>query len=432
MDTTYHLKNTTKKQFCIIILSIIMGWILLTLAYSLPTERISKNLESSVRYFKETYPQFTKYDSSKLDLYTDALMLLTSAHKNTEAVYIESLLNKQIYYDGKNPVQTLNKAYTKKQNLENDIDNAKTFSYARYWHGYASILKPLLSYPSLHYGKIRSLNMVVQLGLFSLLCIGLIKLNKPSLIPIFIACWIFMNPISTLMCLQFSTCTIITFLALNFIIYYFPKHDENLQHAGYFFTIIGILTSYLDLLTFPLITLGLPLLTYFCIREEKNNISILESFKKALFFCWSWCLGYGGMWAGKWVLASIITDQNVFLQAYQAIIFRTNSSYNDQDFNVFEVLIKQFYAFDLVIFISLILTIIYIFYKLLKKYKIKNFKENKISILYLSIILLPIIWYYILQNHAYIHEYFTYRNLTICLFAILLTLRSFLKIKENS
>ena len=329
-----------------------MGWILLTLAYSLPTERISKNLESSVRYFKETYPRFTNYGSSQLDLYTDAIMLLTSGHKTTEPAYVESLLSKRMYYDGKNPAQTLYSAYNKKENfVHNNIDNEKTLTISRYWHGYASILKPLLSCPSLHYGQIRALNMVVQLGLFSLLCIGLIKLNKASLIPIFVACWVFMNPVSTLMCLQFSTCTILTFLALNFIIYYFPKHDENLQHAGYFFTIIGILTSYLDLLTFPLITLGLPLLTYFCIREEKNNISILESFKKALFFCWSWCLGYGGMWAGKWVLASIITDQNVFLQAYQAIMFRTSTSHNGQNFNVFDVLIKQFHAFDLVIFI---------------------------------------------------------------------------------
>ena len=432
MNTTYQLKHTTKIQVCIVIFSIILGWFLLTLSYSLPTERIEKNIESSVRYFKETYPRFTFYGSSQLDLYTDAIMLLTSAHKNTEPVYVESLLNKQIYYDGKNPAQTLYSTYSKKQNLNNDINNAKTFSYSRYWHGYASILKPLLSCPSLHYGQIRALNMVVQLGLFSLLCIGLIKLHKYSLIPIFVVCWIFMNPVSTMMCLQFSTCTIITFLALNLIIYHYSKHDENIQHVGYFFTLIGIFTAYLDLLTFPLITLGLPLLTYFYIREEKNNIPILESLKKALFFCWSWCIGYGGMWAGKWILASIITDENVILQAYQAIIYRTSTSHNAQNFNIFDVLIKQFHAFDLVIFVSLILTIIYIFYKLLKKYEIKKIKENKISILYLSTICLPIAWYSILQNHAYLHGYYTYRNLTICLLAILLTLRSFLKIKEYS
>ena len=432
METSYNLKNTTIKQVCLVVLCILAGWILLTAAYSIPTARINDNIENSARYFKETYPRFTFYGSTQLDLFTDALMLLTSGYNNTEPSYVASLLNNRIGYSGKNPAQTLYHAYSKNNEINStSADSPNVISYARYWHGYASILKPLLACPGLHYGHIRSINTVIQLGLFALFCVGLIKLHKIELVPAFVICWVFMNPLCTTMCLQFSTCTIITFFSLNYIVYKLAKGRENLPFCGIFFTCIGIVTSYLDLLTFPLITLGIPLLTYMCLRDEKDSIPLFESVKKIVFLGWSWCIGYAGMWAGKWVLATLVTDENIIANAYNAMLIRASSVNKTDHFNVLDVLVKQVHAMDLIVLISFVFAIICSFYILFRKYGKTSLKENSNAVLYLLIMIMPVFWYSVLKNHAYMHGYFTYRNLAVSVLAIMLILTSFLKTKEE-
>ena len=279
--STFNLKKTTVKQVFIIVISIFIGWILLTVAYSIPLSNINNNIENSAKYFKDSYPRVTSSGSSQLDLVSDAVMLLTSGYRTTHPTFIESLLNNRIEYAGKGPAETLYQSYNKNRELKKIFnDNIDIISYARYWHGYSFILKLLLSCPGIHYGHIRSINMVIQLGLFALLCVGVSKLHKTELIPILVICWIFMNPLCTIMCLQYSTCTIITFAALNYIIFYLSKDKENVPFCGIFFTCIGIITSFLDLLSFPLVTLGVPLLIYTYISEEKNNISLFCSIKK--------------------------------------------------------------------------------------------------------------------------------------------------------
>ena len=68
-----------------------------------------------------------------------------------------------------------------------------------------------------------------------------------------------------------------------------------------FFLIVGILTSYFDFLTYPVVTLGIPLCCYFLLESDRlwNNIKRLTGFSV------SWAIGYAGMCAAKWVIADL-------------------------------------------------------------------------------------------------------------------------------
>ncbi len=56
------------------------------------------------------------------------------------------------------------------------------------------------------------------------------------------------------------------------------KRCEKIKDIGLYFFIIGIFTSFFDLLSTPIITLGLPIITYLLLRPKqglKDNIKII-------------------------------------------------------------------------------------------------------------------------------------------------------------
>lgn len=92
-----------------IILLWFIGYLMLALVYCIPTEKMEKHLQESVSTFvKEgSYPMITDIGISRLDNYTDALMLLVAAYPEKDNVWVSSLYNTRYSNDGENPVQTL-------------------------------------------------------------------------------------------------------------------------------------------------------------------------------------------------------------------------------------------------------------------------------------------------------------------------------------
>lgn len=81
-----------------------------------------------------------------------------------------------------------------------------------------------------------------------------------------------------MMSLQFNSVFMVTFTAMLIIAYRNEKwKDKPLYIWGVFFLIIGAFTSYLDLLTYPLVTLGLPILLWFSLNYSGN---LKENLKK--------------------------------------------------------------------------------------------------------------------------------------------------------
>lgn len=71
-----------------------------------------------------------------------------------------------------------------------------SLGYARYWHGYLVVLKPLLLL--LDYADIRILNMIVQLLLLVWLIVSMIEIDRKKYVLPFIAAVAVANPVATL------------------------------------------------------------------------------------------------------------------------------------------------------------------------------------------------------------------------------------------
>ena len=70
--------------------------------------------------------------------------------------------------------------------------------------------------------------------------------------------------------------------------------------------------------------------------------------------------------------------------------------------------------------IVFIAALLYFGYWLYKNYKRLDFHGNAFTDAVLFCGLLPFIWYGLIQNHSYIHDFFTYRALGITVFAVLI------------
>ena len=119
---------------------ILVFFVTMTIAYSLPNERIEINTQSSLESIEyvENYPNvFYSERSASLDLFTDRVMLNMNFVQNQ---------------DNYNVVQ---------QAMDNN-------AYSRYWHGYQIFLRPLLEIFT--YSQIKYLLMFVVFILFALFC----------------------------------------------------------------------------------------------------------------------------------------------------------------------------------------------------------------------------------------------------------------------
>ena len=398
--------------FVTTIISIIIGFALILGVYSLPTGIMNKHVLSSYQSFEESYPNTTpRVMGGKLDTFTDALMLLTASYEDDNSIYTKSLLNKRyfnkelgtdqlLYQMGRNPF---------------DNQNLVVESYARYWHGYLVVMKPLLMI--VDYNGLRFINGFVLFALIGFLCRQYcINHEKLYIIPL-VAMLIFINPVSIILSIQFMgmiTITLFGLLLLAKYKTYFIQHSLMLKA---FFVVLGSLTVYVDLLTYPLITLGIPLAYWISSTNigVKSNKQIVQDI---CLYSIIWGFGYIGMWFGKWMLATLLTDVNIIKDAYMEIIYRTSSQMGDTPISYRKVLSNNFRYCWGNILLLLVLFGGYVSYKKHKDKELLKFDINKKHWPLLIIAIIPFIWYFLVQNHSYIHAWFTYRELAIVVYVM--------------
>lgn len=167
--------NTTKK-IIIYCGCIIVGFLLLVLAYSLPDEPIYQHVRESVSQLETEgiHPQvYEGFVESQLDNFTDALMLnIASDTTYSSNALIAAAANCYHTYDGESVISWLTVN-------EEESGEASVISYARYWHGYLVILRPLLII--FNYQEIRIINYIVQVLLIMILFCTIVSKGKNNL-----------------------------------------------------------------------------------------------------------------------------------------------------------------------------------------------------------------------------------------------------------
>ena len=403
-------KFAVRAGICLLT-AVIVGFLLLVMAYSLPTGRMRQNVAASSEQVSSEggYYQWAKgYKNAQADNYTDASLILNAIYPGSGNVVKDAMNAPRILYGDDNNEESVVLAATEEPGETHEVN------YGRYWHGSLILLKPLLLFFDL--ADIRMISMILQMGLLFLVIAQMVerKLEKP-LLGFFVGV-ILLNPVSMIMCLCFSAEYILMLALTAFMLRY---HERLLEGYGYYyyFLINGILFVYFNELSFPMIGFAIPLIVYLLLSEE----GVTEKIRKEISYGIMWVLGYVTLWMGKWILAWIFTGFNYFGEALQqagrytsdhATWETENPSVADRLMKNINVYLKWPYVLLAVIVVTLLAV-----YVIRRKKEIS--KENIRQMLpYFLVVLFPFVIFIALGNgYSYVHYWFTHRLLAISGFA---------------
>lgn len=408
------------RVILILAAGILTGFFALCLVHLLPVERMHQNVmqaKDAINAHAQTIPG---YISTSIDNYTDSIML-NEAICPVEAPLIEKVIyNYQVNYF---------RQYDQQENLLRYLDGEEGYGYqgyTHYWGGHQVVLKLLLLV--FDYADILMINLMLQTFLMFFVIIGLYKTKKDYVILPFLTAMLSIMPMTIGVCLQFCDIYYISLIGAACIVW---KNDKIKQDKMYIlFLILGMCTSYFDFLTYPLLSLGVPLviaLAYFDFGE-----TIGKKVFYPIVYSIAWGVGYLGMWAGKWILGSILLPEAGSLsEALNSIAYRGSNCAGGEIVTLFDVLLKNLYVY--LKWPTLILIGAVAVYFILKIIKRKHIDRNEIIIClpYLYICLYPLGWYMIAKNHSFEHAFMAYRELAIAAFAGLCLLARMARGKEE-
>lgn len=423
------LKDIMKKMMItavMLVLSVIVGTVLLCIVYMLPVTGIKNHVKSDLELLQEegNYTAFLEGVFVRMhpwnitaetfflnnrgmarDNYTDAIMLGNAGYEDESKNVLEKAL--AVYRYGENEDAPIDGLYSY---LE-DGGMVQRISYPRYWHGYLVALKPLLCVFT--YSQIKILNIILQTGLLIILCKEIGKQLGMKYNVCFLGALLMTFPFVIPLCMQYSTAVYVMLTSSIIYLGHFEYWSQN-DRWLYLFMFTGIATSYVDFLTYPIITLGI-LLMFDALKTEKGIWHIVRN-------SFVWCVGYFGMWGGKWIIATIVTGRNVIRDGIEQTIFRVSSATDTMSDNEISVLKAVFANFSsmtniyyIIVFLMLVIFLAVVIIKqgsceIKKVVKQKNF---------LWIASYPLIWYAVIKNHSYDHSSFTYRALFVTIFALM-------------
>lgn len=392
-----------------VLAAILAGTLLLSAACLIPSAAMDRNLQRSAGVFEAEgiYPDLSPWCTSQLDSTTDALILLISACDSGESPIIQAMRGTR---------NTLSSVEAASDELAAHYGDGIPFDgsepYYQYWHGYQLIIRPLLSV--LDYSGIRLLNGIVQTGLLVLLCLLLYRSGMARyILPYLAAVAMLMLP-ALAMSLQFSSCYYILTLGSLAVLW---KKDSLDRLDGLLFLYIGIATAYFDFLTYPVATLGIPAVFYFSIRKGDD---IRNTFCRGVKICFSWAVGYAGMWSGKWLIGSLILNQNILSVAAGKLTERSSADAGLIG-NIRAALSANLRSFlhtpaTLVVLVLAAVLLVPAVRRIVRKET--SLKQSAVILFpFVILALLPIAWYLVTAQHAVIHHWFTNKALMVSVFA---------------
>lgn len=303
-------------------IALVLLFLLLLGAYALPGEPVRANIERSVPLLQEEglYPEFFGFKLFQMDNYTDTIMLFEAASAD-ETSPLQAMMTSTAYnVDNFETLPDDLAAYLDaRAEGKNGTDTGlEPFSYARYWHGYLIWLRPLLLF--LTYGQVRVANYLL---FAALACVLLWQLGRAcgwraavwfAVSQILVSCFFVPHQ------MQFFTCFAVAYAACIWVLAR-PRTPDSLAVG---LVVTGVCTAFLDLLVTPILTLGLPLAVWLLDRRVQEDTPL----RRCGVVCGGalcWGAGYALCWASKWVLASLVTGQDIIGDALHQASVRTSA-----------------------------------------------------------------------------------------------------------
>ncbi len=371
--------------------------------YSMPNDNIYNNVIKDTNMFDTLYPRLIPGDPATIiDVYTESKIITELLDRNE---YASSVKNAMAVFS------ITPKDFNSFINGNTNV----TWEYPRYWHGYLVGYNILFNF--FDYTGVKIINLLFELVLIIGILKSMLDKNLKNYIIPFVMSLFFIHPEVIGFTLDYAPVFNVMLISVYILLKFKDKLFVN-NNLIYYFMIIGMCTSFFDFLTFPLICLGAPLVFYLLL--ENNNLSLKEIIVKILLFACVWAIGYAGMWISKWIIASIVLNQNVVLNAFSVVSVRSSV----QGVSRFDALFKNILIYNNNFYYMVIMGLVGIYYiiRLIKVKECLTVKKLKETIPLLLICITPFLWYILVSNHSYIHYWMTYRILFVFFFAIMCAL----------
>jgi len=425
------LKSYVLKPLAILGILIIAYSILLTLAYMPNPSRLEYNIGSAIHIvekegiYRHVVYAFSGRGSERNNEVTDEIFYAIAGEPDfyaRVAMFAEfwHLYSGTVRLD--NFTDRIMLGQLRRQDGLSAFENAFT-GYSRYWHGYVAVLRPVMAI--FDFGTVRYIALFHQ----TLLIVAVSVMISKRLDMIFSLLFGFalatfsynIFPFS----LQFSSVFYVMLYAMLISLCFEKRlvHDDAL--LLYFFLVVGSITNFFDLLTAPLLTLGIPLVLCHTLRNNHTGYIFKENVKTIILCSIYWGVGYAFTWIGRWIISYFVDPD---IQVFSAISYRMIGTDETPLSYVFAFGGNIITMFPFVLLATIIVLVAVLTGFIVKTGLSKNHAFNTSPVLLLC--LAPYAWFFVFANHSEVHYWFTYRIQAIAVFALLAFLINLLNLQK--
>lgn len=392
----------------IFLLLLILFWGFSLLSCLIPEKAVMRNIEKSMKFMENQpdYPQMIiNGNQHRPDYAMDGQITNIIYTIDNQDIIKSSLLGRCRMEDN---VYVSQWQYVK-YNIEHNTLKPNV-SYARYWHGNSYFFRILYSFTD--YNEIKWIIFLITSVLLAAFAMSLYR-EMGGLKAMMVLIGLFITNVYVMQfSMQQSPVLIITII-ISLILF---KRIRNNKNSAVLFFISGAVTTYFDLLTAPLLTLGIPMLIWVSLRDEENNLKqeVLSGIRQLIIFGMLWLFAYAAAWAVKIAITIPFADFDLFSDVKNQVMIRAGSA----GISRMDAIEANFNFLPLV-YINIALLVLLIL-------SILSFNKKGISkaILFILIAALPYVWFLFAANHSFDHNWFTYRIQAISVSGVLLAFNS--------
>lgn len=387
-------------------------------AFLIDTPALRENAAQAVAMLGEqqAVPELVGgFKSAQLDNYTAVLIVKTAAYVGHEPLAQKALGGFRRDVPAQEG-QAEWEAYA--SYADEDTEPVGGLNYSRYWHGYTLPLRLMLCV--LNLSNIQMLLLFAQLALLVAAALLMARRALSPLIPGFFTAWFLMMPAALGLCLQYAPVSLLT-LAVCAALLAQSERIDRLIGLPALFALTGMATSYLDLLTFPLVSLGYPLVLLLALRLRTGADS-RRLWREAFACCAAWAAGWACMWALKWLLnAAVFGASYVFEGIFGQTLLRLSADSNGTAISRLDALrvnadvLLGKRSYQLLIATAALTSLLAGLRSAHRRGRIALRRDALALLLPLAA---GVLWFLALANHTYQHYYFAYRTLTVAFFAL--------------
>ncbi len=402
------------------VLALIFFCLFLVSSAAIPNRAIKINMEKSALSYATKEPfalSQGKHLYGVADHYADAV-LLGVAWNMGEGSPVTSALNTK-YYDGEEFGENYGFYLSVTEGRSPNTD------YTRYWHGTAAFVRMFHLFTDVDGMKIIGSATILILGITVLVLLILKKHTDIAIVFLISLCSVQIWNVNLSM--EYQPAVIVA-LALC-ILCLLSEKKGDLYLIG-LFVISGTAVCFFDFLTTETLTFLLPLMTVIAVRAKENRLgSFKEGFVISLKCGAAWLGSYIGTFLAKWILVTVVTGENAFIAAFSSIGERIGGQIDGAEkLDIFSSVTTNIgvmlgsesrlplpRTFLLLLFIFLLLISVWYLFR-------KKNGEKSASLLLLLLSSAVLFRFLILNNHSFLHSFFTYRALACVVFAVLMAM----------